>query len=69
MSDEFDENEPSALDHIFNAFGHLFRAKQQKDAQRAEQPKRRSRKIKTAAFDEAPASLPAEPKACCTAKR
>jgi hypothetical protein len=67
MSDENENSGESFLDHLFNAFGHLSRAKRQADAEKPERPGKK-RKLKITSFDEAPAAPPAE-KPCCTAKR
>ncbi|MFZ2152116.1 MAG: hypothetical protein WAV09_03350 [Minisyncoccia bacterium] len=65
MSDENENNgEETALDHFFNALGHLGRAWKKSNAEAAEKRASKPKKLKLA-FDEAPAA----PKDCCVAKR
>lgn len=68
MSDENENDDgQTALDHLFNAIGHLGRAFSKSKADRAEARGKGKKKLKVISFDEAPA---AEPKSeCCVAKR
>lgn len=72
MNDDF-------LDHLFSAFGHLNRASQRKKEERSAKrgAREEGRRIKRAAFDEAPSAPTPTPTptpagkdpSCCTAKR